>query len=344
MTKKQENVTSMLFQQANLGDFSLVEPLQLSGSERRYFRVYSNDNSYILCFSENTEENHTFITLDCYFHSEGVRVPRILAVASDESAYLLQDLGSLQLLDLLHSGYCAPCELKRLIEETLTSLAQMQFLPESDWSEKVGFKPFDSELIKYDFNYSYSKFISRFDIEFDPQSLNSEFDSLESKILSFPSNLWGFMFRDFQSRNVMIHKDRTSMKVHPWFIDFQSGRKGPCIYDFVSFAWQARAGFKSSMRKEMLHIYADALKKQGLGNVKDVLNNYLPYFAAFRMLQVLGAYGLRGLTERKPHFIASIPPALKEFLGLLESTTLHKQFPTLYTIIRQLQNLHPCPA
>lgn len=332
MSKNIQNLALELLKDADLGSLVEIHPLAQSGSSRHYFRIFCDDGSFILCESDDVLENTTFISLDRYFLSQGIPVPHILAVNAEKSAYLLQDLGSVQLLDILRSDNSSTY-VHGIINEVFDALSRMQFLPESGWRNKVGFGPLDGGLIRYDFTYSYSQFISRFRLKYDLGILNSEFQILESKLLSFPGNLWGFMFRDFQSRNVMVCDGR------PLFIDFQSGRKGPCIYDFVSFVWQARAGFSSSQRMEMLRIYTDALKRRGLGDVYGLLAEYIPYFASFRLLQVLGAYGLRGLTERKPHFIESIPPALKEFQELLESSDLCREFPTLYSIVSQLRHL-----
>jgi predicted PolB exonuclease-like 3'-5' exonuclease len=95
------------------------------------------------------------------------------------------------------------------------------------------------------------------------------------------------MYRDFQSRNVMI-KDG-----EPWFIDFQGGRKGPFYYDIASFLWQAKAKYPDSLRKELLQEYMEALRKYQPID-ESYFYSQLRHFVLFRTLQVLGAYGFRG--------------------------------------------------
>lgn len=308
-----------------------IKPLTASGSARRYFRItYKDGYSIILCVSDNIKENKTFIELTEYFNEKGIRVPEILDKSSDHKSYILKDLGHISLLDFIHNDNIGAGERFEMIDKCLVQLCKMQFLKESEWNHKVEFQPFDKKLIEYDFNYARIHFFSRFDLKFDETSFSKELKDITDKILSFPDKLWGFMYRDFQSRNVMIWDNQ------PWFIDYQSGRKGPCIYDFVSFAWQAKAGFTAEERRYMLNTYYECIKSI-VPIENGVLQEYVPYFAVLRLLQVLGAYGLRGLTEGKPHFIHSIPLALTEFGTLLRDSGLSNSYPTLNNIVATLE-------
>lgn len=332
MEKSIEIIAEKLLKEVNDATICDIKELAQAGSARRYYRIFTSRNTYLICRSENIEENETFIKLARIFFDNGINVPKIYSVSVDKTSYLLQDLGDVQLIDLLHSEYR-----DRRIEITkkaIKELVKIQFLQENKWINAVGFKPFGDDLIKYDFNYSLTQFLNRHPVIVNQEKLQSEFDRLEERLMAFPPDLWGFMYRDFQSRNVMIYEDK------PWFIDFQSGRKGPCIYDFVSFAWQARAGFTPEERGELLEIYSTELCAIGKERAGEILCEYLPYFASFRLLQVLGAYGLRGLTERKPHFLASIKPALQEFIQLLESTPLGVEFPELFNTLTRISKLY----
>lgn len=139
-----------------------------------------------------------------------------------------------------------------------------------------------------------------------------------------------FMYRDFQSRNVMI-KDGA-----PWFIDFQGGRKGPFFYDVASFLWQAKAKFPETLRNELLEEYIDALCKYKPVD-RDYFFNQLRHFVLFRTLQVLGAYGFRGYFEKKPHFIQSVPYAIENLRQLLHNE--YPEYPYLCSVLRELTEL-----
>ena len=90
-------------------------------------------------------------------------------------------------------------------------------------------------------------------MEFQEDRLEDDFQKMADVLLRSSSAT--FMYRDFQSRNVMV-KDG-----EPWLIDFQGGRKGPVYYDVASFLWQAKANYPDSLRKELLVEYIDALRK-----------------------------------------------------------------------------------
>ena len=138
------------------------------------------------------------------------------------------------------------------------------------------------------------------------------------------------MYRDFQSRNVMI-KDG-----EPWFIDFQGGRKGPVYYDVASFLWQAKANFPNSLRQELLKEYIDALRKYIPVN-EDYFYSQLHHFVLFRTLQVLGAYGFRGYFEKKPHFMQSVPFAIANLRELLKVP--YPEYPYLSKVLTDLVNM-----
>ena len=141
-----------------------------------------------------------------------------------------------------------------------------------------------------------------------------------------------FMYRDFQSRNIMI-KDN-----HTYFIDYQGGRKGPLQYDIVSLLYQVKAQLPQSLRDELLSHY-----KQKLASVVDIkeirFDDYYQSFVLLRLMQVLGAYGYRGLIQKKQHFLSSIPYALKEITSLNKALNLPLEIKELSSVLSQLDNL-----
>jgi hypothetical protein len=131
-----------------------------------------------------------------------------------------------------------------------------------------------------------------------------------------------FMFRDFQSRNILIKNE----KVH--FIDYQGGMKGALQYDVASMLWQAKAGLSDTWKRDLLDFYMVCVEKE-LGatiNKKQFIQQYHGY-TLIRLMQVLGAYGFRGLFERKAHFLVSIPLGLKNLRSFLHQNTMGKDVP-----------------
>ena len=163
-------------------------------------------------------------------------------------------------------------------------------------------------------------------MSFDENGLETDFQNFTSSLLD--RQPFGLMYRDCQSRNVMYHGGQL------WWIDFQSARRGPVLYDLASFLWQAKAGFSTSFRHEMSEVYLERLCHH-IGMDIASLRSLLPDMVLFRTLQVLGAYGLRGLTERKAHFVESIPSALSNADELQEQGVLDA-YPSLKAAIKSV--------
>lgn len=312
-----------------------VMELPASGSARRYYRIIFKErvrfefpvSSVLVCVSDNIEENDTFCRLTEYLLEKGIRVPSIYAYSRNKGIYLLQDLGDTDLLSYL-KGNSLQDKKWDLIEEALKELVRFQRLPEQEWEKLVQFHPLDLSLIRYDCNYALENLIIPSGVSYESKGLSDEFSKLEERLLSFPQSLWGLMYRDFQSRNIMLAPK-------PYFIDYQSARRGPGIYDLVSFAWQAKAGFTTEERRLLISIYCNCIERyeEGSGNV---IKREIGYWALFRIIQTLGAYGLRGLKEGKPHFIESIPQALNNMKLLMEESALKTEFEEIYRLAGRL--------
>lgn len=294
------------------------------GSDRRYWRLTLDDGSTaVATFGPDPVENRAFIDLARTFGKAGCNVPEILAVSDDGLYYLQQDLGSQSLLPLLATG-----QRLELAEATLASLVKMQTVPADAWRNDVFNQPFSGRQAMWDLNYFKYCCLKPCGITFDENLLQEDMERLASRLDSIPRELWGFMYRDCQSRNVMIREGE------PWWIDFQGGRPGPMPYDAVSFLWQAKAGFTDPERTALMTRYASMLSEAtGVGQERILAVTDL--LILFRTLQVLGAYGFRGLVEKKAHFIESLPPALANLSGLVNRGLL-KDFPELERIAVKL--------
>ena len=298
--------------------------LKKQGSNRVYTRVEQDGQTVIRVDGTNRDENRAFIYMSRHFAALGLPVPKVLWVSEDEMSYTQEDLGDTILFDHLDD---IP-----LLERTMRALAHIQIegARDFDWSVCFPVPEMNERSIRWDLNYFKYCFLKGTKMEFSEPKLEDEFDLLTNKLLSTlnfqPST---FMYRDFQSRNVMIHNNL------PYFIDFQGGRRGPTQYDVASFLWQAKANFAPELRAHLIDVYLDELEKIEITNHHLPLTNKaawkdaLKHFVLFRTLQVLGAYGYRGYFERKPHFLESIPLALKNLKEVLA------ELPE-YTYLREL--------
>lgn len=310
-----------------------------AGGDRIYWRLFSSAISAIGVKADNMDEARAFINLSEVFFKNKVKVPKFYAASADCSYYLQEDLGSTDLFSNLTLAKEEFCEdpLQNILAVCMRQLAGMQTVPEECWREAVAFEPLSSRLVNWDLNYFKYEFLKPSGINFSEDKLEDDFYLLCNNILEIPENRWGFMMRDCQSRNIMV-KDG-----NPYLIDYQGGRKGPCLYDAVSFLWQAKAGFKSEIREVLLNIYADcfcqrrnenAASSESLLTKEDFLSD-LPVLRLFRCLQVLGAYGFRGLVQHRAHFIESIPMALSNLSELIAEGAVDS-YPELKRIASEL--------
>ena len=294
-------------------DASEVVELASSGSNRRYFRL-SGPQSLIGVIGECLPENETFLYLDRHFLDQGLPVPEVLAVSDDRMSYLQSDLGDMLLFNAIEKGRKTAsfsAEERSLLEKTIRLLPDVQFKGAVglDFSKCYPASQFDVRSIMWDLNYFKYCFLKATGLDFDENRLEDDFQALAEVLMRSQSST--FMYRDFQSRNVMI-KDG-----EPWLIDFQGGRKGPFYYDVASFLWQAKAGFPQSLREELVECYIDALRKYKPVD-EAYFHEQLRHFVLFRTLQVLGAYGFRGYFEKKPHFMQSVPYAIANLRQILQ--------------------------
>lgn len=309
-----------------------IEPLPGAGSNRKYFRLKGKE-SLIGVYGTSTEENRAFIYMTRHFSQKGLPVPRILAEAADQSAYLQDDLGDISLFQFIKQGRESgnfSDEETNILKQTIRLLPQIQFEgnKEMNFSYCYPLATFNHRSVLWDLNYFKYCFLKATGLEFQENLLEDDFERMADTLLQIEPQV--FMYRDFQSRNIMIREEK------PYFIDFQGGRKGPFYYDVASFLWQAKANYPDSLRQELLDEYLDALRPYHAIDKEQFLTT-LRHFVLFRTLQVLGAYGFRGYFEKKAHFIQSVPYAIENLRQLLE--TDFPEYPYLCLMLRKLTEL-----
>ena len=303
--------------------------LPMSGSNRRYFRM-EGVRSAIGVSGVSIEENEAFVYLARRFREKGLPVPEVYAVSADHRLYLQEDLGDTLLFDAIRngreSGVFSEKE-RNLLRETIALLPDFQFRGTEglDFARCYPQAEFNRRTVLWDLNYFKYCFLKASGVDFQEDRLEDDFQRMCDILLEDAADT--FLYRDFQSRNVMIRDGR------PWFIDFQGGRKGPIYYDVASFLWQAKARYPDALREELLSLYIQALRRY-IPMDERRFRKRLRHFVLFRTLQVLGAYGFRGHFERKPHFLQSVPFAIENARKLLEEG--FPEYPHLREVLREL--------
>ena len=338
-----------------------VQQLTAGGSNREYYRMTSTEGQSVVgCVGTSRDENHAFIYLAKHFTDCKLPVPTILAVSSDELRYIQTDLGSVSLFDAIRGGREAggryTLKEQELLRRTIRELPKIQMAGADglDFSNCYPQPAFDKDSVLFDLNYFKYCFLKATEVDFHELKLEADFRLL-AKDLTNGGDVQGFLYRDFQARNVMLKTpsvspclggviggqksslNREDLGGSPYFIDFQGGRKGPYYYDLASFLWQASAKYPHKVRRELVYEYYNAMKQFVEVPSPHHFVDRLSLFVLFRQLQVLGAYGFRGYFERKLHFIESIPPAMQNIRELLDERNF--PYPYLTDILRQLTEM-----
>lgn len=324
-----------LYKNWNGSEAASVAPLAKSGSNRQYYRLCDAEGGSVIGVEGmNLAENHSFLYLSRHFAAEGLPVPQIYAVADDESAYLQQDCGTQSLYDVLRNGreqgYSSEDE--ALLERVMRLLPHFQVRGAEgiDWTQVMTPNQFDEQSVMFDLNYFKYCFLRPVDVAFDEVALQADLEQMAVDLVQHAGEP-GFLYRDFQARNVMVAGKELA------FIDYQGGKCGPLQYDVASFLWQASAHYPEDLRQRLVDAYLDELQGLRPTNITDFRNS-LDRFVLFRTLQVLGAYGLRGITERKQYFLSSIPYAIANLKTLLDKG-ICDSYPALRNVLTVLVRL-----
>jgi aminoglycoside/choline kinase family phosphotransferase len=304
-----------------------VVPLQgeLGGSGRQIIRLSGSRAAAIGILYNVREENVAFLEFSRHFRRHGLPVPEIYGDSIDDGAYLEEDLGDTTLFEFLskhRNGTQIAPPVVDAYRKVVEALPRFQIEAGRDLNYSVCYPrgSFDRQSIVWDLNYFKYYFLRLAGIPFNEQSLEDDFERLTDFLLTAERDF--FLYRDFQSRNIMLRDGK------PYFLDYQGGRKGALQYDSASLLFDAKADLPPELRQQLLDHYLDCVAELADIDRDAFLKHYYAYVYV-RILQALGAYGFRGFYERRPHFLQSVPYALKNLRWLLHNANLPIALPTL---------------
>ncbi|MBY0346941.1 MAG: phosphotransferase [Hydrotalea flava] len=305
-----------------------IEKLPPSGSNRNYYRVHLPKQSLVATYNLNTKENQTFQRFSAHFRQANLPVPAVLAMNAEHTLYLQNDLGNTSLLNVLEADGPTPA-VYALFQKSLAMLAQLQINGHRHFPYEACLtaKEFGKQAILSDLLYFKYYFLDTLQLSYDKQALMDDFEALGSYLTKTEHHY--FMVRDFQSRNIMVLEGAV------YCIDFQGGMKGALQYDVASLLWQARANLSEDWKHRLLEYYMDCVDRLLPKPLhRTVFEGQYNGYVLIRLLQVLGAYGFRGLFERKAHFLASIPLALQNLQFFLQHRQMGIITPELDRLLR----------
>ena len=330
------DVLKRLFEQHFQSPPERVLPLQgqLGGSGRVIVRLAGAGHSAIGILYSVREENVAFLEFSRHFRRHSLPVPQIYAEDLSHGAYLEEDLGDTTLFEFLSANRSSDTIAPQVVDayrKVVAVLPRFQVEAGRDLNYKVCYPraSFDRQSIAWDLNYFKYYFLRLAGIPFNEQALEVDFTRLTKFLLGADHDY--FLYRDFQSRNIMLRDG------HPWFVDYQGGRKGALQYDIASLLFDGKADLPPDLRRQLLDHYLDYLA----GSVDLKRDAFMESYYAFvyvRILQALGAYGFRGFYERKPHFLDSVPYALKNLRWLAEHVRLPIALPALLDALERMSS------
>ena len=301
--------------------------LAQSGSARKNFSAKANGLKYIITENADIRENESFFYFSQIFSDLNLNTPQVLKISPDRKIYLQQHLGENTLSEIIEKEGLTERR-KKLVKQTLQKLFELQTssAQKIDYSKTFEYENYDALPITNDFFYFKSFIADVLEIPYHKSSLLKEFQMLTSKIEDLQPK--GLMIRDFQARNIMVNEND-----EVFFIDYQAAMQGPLMYDVISFLFQAKANFPETFKNEMLEYYYSLYSDQ---KTVQQLRKSLEPLQLIRFLQVLGAYGFRGLIQRKKHFIASIDKGIENLTTFSDHWNEMQNYPELFKVIKAL--------
>jgi len=332
LNKQVEINLKALFNTLDCGKADTILELPSSGSSRQYFRLENKEHKVIGAFNEDVKENTAFISFTNHFHKLNLPVPQILAVDDSKTIYLLEDLGDTTLFSWLSEVRKQnefSDEIISIYKKVIDIIPEFQITAAKglDYSVCYPRAKFDKQSMLWDLSYFKYYFLKLAKINFDEQKLEDDFQTFTNYLLQADCDY--FLYRDFQSRNIMLKDDQ------PYFIDYQGGRKGALQYDIASLLYDAKADIPQEVRNILLNYYIDRIGNYIPVNAK-IFTEYYYGYVIIRIMQALGAYGFRGFYEKKVHFLQSIPYALDNMNWLLKNVEIPVRIPTLMSVLQKL--------
>jgi aminoglycoside/choline kinase family phosphotransferase len=286
-----------------------IEALEKGGSDRKYYRIrVTDEHSLILVrYGESREENRYYCAIADFLAGIGLHVPEIYHHDEQERLIWMEDLGEADLWSYRAADWET---LRELYALTLDEMAALH-LNGCTGLEEAGLTlqaEFTEELYTWEQNYFFENCVGRFfGRDAGP---GRDADALREIARALAAKRRVLVHRDFQSQNVMIHRDEA------WLIDFQGLRPGLAQYDLASLVYDPYMPLDERRREELITAYVSKVLDAG-GEIEADFRDTLNLCAMQRLMQALGAYGFLGLVKGRTPFLEHIPAAMHSLRAVL---------------------------
>lgn len=282
-----------------------IKPASSDASFRRYFRIVSNNQSYILMDAPPEKENSKpFVDIANVLFKAGLNVPKIHEADLKKGFLLLSDLGNKTYLDELNQQNAS-----LLYRDAYLALIKIQ-----KNADTQSLKPYSDSLLMKElslFSDWYLKSHKSYEMnDSEKNILGLTFDLL---IKNINSHTQVFVHRDFHSRNLMFCNG--DLGENPGILDFQDAVKGSIVYDLVSLFKDAYIVWNEEEMMDWLIRYWEKAKQNKLKVQDDFAEFYrdFEWMGVQRHLKVLGIFARLNYRDHKANYLSDLP-AVENYL------------------------------
>jgi aminoglycoside/choline kinase family phosphotransferase len=308
--KNIEKVLTKLFDSYFFEKVTGIKRIKDGVSEKKVFKIESK--SYVCTGIHNPKlnENKAFIEFSKSLGNAGLNVPDIYTVSENGKYYLEEFLGDRTLFYFLINNKITRKEKLDTYKKILSDLISFQIKGKDVINYKYCYetKSFNKKQIYFDFNKFYNYYLCKL----TRTKLSKKYINNIKKIICdelLKEKELFFMYRDFQPRNIMLKDDGI------YYIDYQSGRKGPLQYDVASFLYSGSINLTEAEKKTLLNFYINKISKK-VKIDKDKFKKSFYYFVLIRVLQVLGSYGYTYFKNKDRNMLSKMKKALSNIKSI----------------------------
>lgn len=282
-----------------------IKPASSDASFRRYFRIVSSNQSYILMDAPPEKENSKpFVEIANVLFNAGLNVPKIHKADLKKGFLLLSDLGNKTYLDELNQQNAS-----LLYRDAYLALIKIQ-----KNADTQSLKPYNDSLLMKELSLFpdwYLKLHKSYQMnDSEKNILGLTFDLL---IKNINSHTQVFVHRDFHSRNLMFCNG--DLGENPGILDFQDAVKGSIVYDLVSLFKDAYIVWNEEEIMDWLIRYWEKAKQNKLKVQDDFAEFYrdFEWMGVQRHLKVLGIFARLNYRDHKANYLSDLP-AVENYL------------------------------
>lgn len=282
-----------------------IKPASSDASFRRYFRIVSSNQSYILMDAPPEKENSKpFVEIANVLFNAGLNVPKIHKADLKKGFLLLSDLGNKTYLDELNQQNAS-----LLYRDAYLALIKIQ-----KNADTQSLKPYNDSLLMKELSLFpdwYLKLHKSYEMnDSEKNILGLTFDLL---IKNINSHTQVFVHRDFHSRNLMFCNG--DLGENPGILDFQDAVKGSIVYDLVSLFKDAYIVWNEEEIMDWLIRYWEKAKQNKLKVQDDFAEFYrdFEWMGVQRHLKVLGIFARLNYRDHKANYLSDLP-AVENYL------------------------------